>query len=178
MTLKKIGNIIFYIVSSFMILLIFVEVLFPTRSIDLLGFKVYAVPTPSMEPVIKVGDLIIVGKADLDELDEDSIISFYADINNDGKDEVVTHQIRSIVFEGETRLFRTYGINNNADDTFRTTDEDIVGVYQLRIPFLGFIVLFLKILVENPIFLGLILLNIAIVIVLIKVIKRKPGETI
>jgi signal peptidase len=176
MTLKKIGNILFYIFSSLMILLILVEALFPSRSIDLIGFKVYAVPTPSMEPVINVGDLIIVSKADLDELDESSIISFYADLNNDGIDEVVTHQIRSVVYEDDERLFRTYGINNESDDLFRTTDDDIVGVFRFRIPLLGYLVLFLKILVENPIFLGLVILNIVIIVVLIKVIRRKPGE--
>jgi signal peptidase I len=174
MYLKKVANMIFYMITSLMILIIIAEVFLPLGSMQIIGFKIYAVPTPSMEPVIRVGDLIIVTKPNLDQLDENHIISFYADLNQDGVPEVITHQIRSIVYEDDIRLFKTYGINNPSDDTFRVTDQDIVGVYRMRIPLLGYVVLFLKILVSQPIFLGLVLLNILIIVVLIKFIKRKP----
>lgn len=174
--LKKIGNIIFYTFSAFLLLLVSIEFLFPANSMSIIGFKLFAVPTPSMEPVINVGDMIVVVPANLDNLGEGDIISFYADLNNDGVDEIVTHKIRSIIYEGETRLYKTYGINNNSDDLYRTTDDDLVGTYLFRIRFIGYIVLFLKIMFQNPILLGLITINIFIVIILVKFIKKKPKE--
>lgn len=49
----------------------------------LFGFSYFTVATQSMEPVIKVNDFIIVKKAN--EYQIDDIVSFYYDVNNDGK---------------------------------------------------------------------------------------------
>ena len=172
--LKKVLNILFYIVTTFLMVVVILELVAPSKTIDLIGFKGYSVATPSMEPIIKVGDIIIVTKANLDELKAEDIISFYADLNGDGVDEVITHAIREIVYEDEVRLFRTYGVNNTSDDLYHTTDDDIVGQYLFRIPLIGYVVLFLNIMFRNPILLGLVILNIAIIVVLIKYIKKKP----
>jgi len=174
--MKKIGNIIFYTIASLIFMMFIMEVFIPYRSIELIGFKGYVVPTPSMKPVISPGDLIFVGKADLDNLEAEDIITFYADINFDGRNETVTHAIRSIEYEAGVRVFKTYGINNTADDTYYITDDDVIGSYLFRIPWLGFPIIFFKILMSNPIMLGLILINVTIFIVLIKVLKKKPKE--
>ncbi len=175
--LKKVLNILFYIFTTFLMVVVILELVAPSKTIDLIGFKGYSVATPSMEPIIKVGDIIIIVKADLDNLKADDIISFYADLNGDGIDEVVTHAIREIVYEDEVRLFRTYGINNTSDDLYHTTDEDIVGSYLFRVPFLGYVVLFINVMFRNPILLGLVILNITIIIILVKFIKKKPEVT-
>lgn len=174
--MKKIGNIIFYTFASLIFMMFVMEVFMPNRSIELIGFKGYVVPTPSMKPVINPGDLIFVGKVDLDALEAEDIITYYRDLNFDGKNETVTHSIRSITYEDGIRTFRTYGINNTQDDQYTITDEDIIGVYLFRVPWIGFIIIFFKILTANPILFGLILINVTIFIVLIKVLRKKPKE--
>ena len=68
---------------------------------------VYEILTGSMEPTLhkqstykngkkKTGDVVLVLKKKIEKLKEGDIISYYTDINNDGKYEVVTHRLIEI----------------------------------------------------------------------------------
>ena len=77
---------------------------------------VYEILTGSMEPTLhkqstykngkkKTGDVVLVIKTKIEKLKEGDIVSYYTDINNDGKYEVVTHRLVSI----ENNKFRIVG---------------------------------------------------------------------
>ncbi|MBU1143144.1 MAG: signal peptidase I [Firmicutes bacterium] len=173
---KKILNIIFYTISSILFIFIALEVIAPTKTMDIIGFKGFAVLTPSMEPVYNVGDIVISTKADLDELKVGDPITFRVDLNGDGKKEVVTHYIFSIETIEGVRTYETNPYGRDYADPWEIVDEDIIGIVSFKIPFVGYVIIFALILIENPIFLGLIILNVIIIVVIIKLIKKKPKD--
>ena len=195
MTLKIIGNFFFYGVAAILLFSIVIELFSPDKTIDIIGFKSFVVVSRSMEPVINVNDIVIVTKVDDDELEVGDIISFYAYLPTIEKDtqgntiyqrSVVTHYLGELIQHNGETIIKTYG-TSNAEGVFDTwtneqgiptelTTEDILGRVSFKIPWIGFILLLGIILTQNPIFFGLVVLNIVIIIVLIKVI-RKPRET-
>ena len=195
LTLKIIGNFLFYGVAAILLFSIVVELFSPDKTIDIIGFKSFVVVSRSMEPVINVNDIVIVTKVDDDELEVGDIISFYAYLPTIEKDtqgntiyqrSVVTHYLGELIQHNGETIIKTYG-TSNAEGVFDTwtneqgiptelTTEDILGRVSFKIPWIGFILLLGIILTQNPIFFGLVVLNIVIIIVLIKVI-RKPRET-
>jgi len=90
---------------------------------------------------IEAGDLIFASKADPEELKVGDIISFM----EGGSTSVTTHRIIDIVTtEGGKRAFVTKGDANNTQDEGYVSEEQIVGIYQFRIPKIGDFALFLQ----------------------------------
>lgn len=87
---------------------------------------------------IEVGDLIFVGPASPEELKEGDVIAFM-----EGRI-VVTHRIIGIQSDEDgSLLFRTQGDANDSPDTKLVKQENIVGIYRIRIPKVGDFALFL-----------------------------------
>lgn len=107
------------------------------------GYSILEVVSGSMEPTIKVGDLIVIDTKTT-SYEENDIITFY-DVN----DSFVTHRIVSI--NDETMITR--GDANDSDDDELDTSR-IVGKYKFKITFLGLVLASLK----SPITLILILI--------------------
>ena len=102
---------------------------------------------------IEVGDLIFIGKADVDKLKERDIISFM-----EGSI-VVTHRIMEIkTAEDGSRSFITQGDANNTEDSEPVTAENLVGIYKGRIPKLGDFAMFLQKPLGMMLFIGVPLL--------------------
>lgn len=192
--LKIIGNILFYGLAGLLLFSIIIELFSPDKTIEIIGFKGFVVVSRSMEPVIHVNDIVIVTKIDDEDLEVGDIISFYAYLPTTEKDDqgntiyqksVVTHYLGELIDDQDRTIIKTYGTANveGEFDTWKDqegnpidlTTEDILGRVAFKIPYVGFILLFGIILTQNPIFLGLVVLNIIIVWVLIKVLK-KPKE--
>ena len=91
------------------------------------------------EDHIEIGDLIFVGKAAPEELKVGDIIAFMSGQTT------VTHRITSIT-DGEDGelLFTTKGDANEVEDTEAVTEEQLIGIYQGRIPKVGDFALFLQ----------------------------------
>jgi len=197
-TWKTIGNIIFYTLASFLFVFVVMELFFPTKTIDILGFKGYVVVSPSMEPEINVNDLVVVTKIDEEDLEVGQIITFYTYLPTIYEDDqgqtifqknTVTHYLADIIQEDGMTILKTKDYNkyhNNGDfDVWRDVDghpvdltiDDVIGKVSLTIPFVGSIITFSMIIVRNPIFLGLIILNVTIMIILIKYIKKSKVKT-
>lgn len=84
------------------------------------------------------GDLIFVGPASPEELKEGDVIAFM-----EGRI-VVTHRIIGIQSDEDgSLLFRTQGDANDSPDTKLVKQENIVGIYRIRIPKVGDFALFL-----------------------------------
>lgn len=107
------------------------------------GYAILEVVSGSMEPTIKIGDIIVIDTHS-PKYEINDIITFY-DINGS----FVTHRIVDV--KGGKTI--TKGDNNNSVDQDMDIDY-IVGKYMFKIPFLG---AFLNIF-RNPLYLGLILI--------------------
>ena len=175
---KKVLNILFYGLLFLMSAYILLEWFAPNQTIKVIGVKPYVVVSPSMEPDIMVGDIVFIRPAEEDDLAIGDVITFYAYLPAIGSVQLVTHYIADIIeTDDETLIYKTQGANKAPEDVDQWRDEagnpvditidDIVGELWFTLPFFGYAFFALR----NPIMLGLILLNVAIVIVIIKYIK-------
>ena len=98
--------------------------------------------TDSMYPEIESGDLIICNTAEAHEIQVNDVISFYDPMGSGTS--VVTHRVMEIVNEGGEISFRTKGDNNNAEDTALVPAENLIGIYQTRIPKVGHVAMFMQ----------------------------------
>lgn len=93
----------------------------------------------SAEDHIEVGDLIFVKKENPQNLETGDVIAYI----NGGT--AVTHRITSIdKGEDGSLLFTTKGDANETEDTEAVTEEQLIGIYQGRIPKVGDFALFLQ----------------------------------
>jgi signal peptidase len=168
-SLEVLSSSIFYFTVAVLSFYIFVELIMPNNTLRIFGFKPYSVITDSMEPVINDGDFIIVIKPELDELNPDDIITFYADYDEDGQKEVITHYIDSITDDGVDRTYKTRGYDK-PNDSWVLTDDDILGVYYFKIPNFGN---FLK----SPFSLILLTIMLALIILIRTNIKSVKKES-
>ncbi|HBG32663.1 MAG TPA: signal peptidase I [Acholeplasmataceae bacterium] len=183
-----IKNIIFYLLVILLGGYILVEAFLPSQTMNIFRFKSFVVVSASMEPDINVNDLVIIVKVDPEKLEVGDAISFYTYLPTNQVDDegdtiylrsVVTHYLRDIQSSGDSLIYKTQGAiadpldydewNDINGDPVEITESDIIGKVALVIPFIGII---MKIF-YNPILLLLIAINILIVIVIIKVIKKK-----
>ena len=189
-TVKKLGNIIFYTLASFLLSFILLELLFPSKTMDILGFKGFVVVSDSMEPIIDVYDIVIVTPIEDGDLEVGQIITFYAYLPTVNEDvdgntiyskQPVTHYLAEIneVNGNITIETHAYGKEDDFDNwtdesgnPIYLTSDDLIGKVSFTIPFIGIIITFLMTLVSNPILLGLVVLNLVIIYLLIKYIKK------
>ncbi|MFU8793379.1 MAG: signal peptidase I [Acholeplasmataceae bacterium] len=173
-------TVIFFVVAGILLSYILIEAFLPTQTVHVFGFKPYVVITRSMEPEIRVNDIVVVKQFDAEDLEVDDIITFMADINYDGTKEVVTHYIHSITENSQGDLiFRTRRYYEDpADyvpDTWFLAESDILGEYMFQIPRLGVLVLFL----QSPFGIAALVVNVGVIIAVVKIIKTpKKEETV
>ncbi len=194
---KLIGSIIFYVLMAFLLYYIAVNLIVPDRTVRLAGFQLSIIPSGSMEPNIMIGDIIIMTNIDSEKVKENDIVVYYnyIDPNQDGVytyERVVHRVISTEVVGNETRII-TKGDNNSANDIIRnssgmiegylTTKDVIAQVPQigsnhwvLRIPQVGYVMLyaqwFVRFMISNPILLLLVVVNVAVIVTLIVVIVK------
>lgn len=115
----------FAILVTFTILVMFV--------IGIFNYVPVSVASESMYPNIKLGDVVIYKKInDMSKLKKGDIIVF---IKNNL---VIIHRIYSIDMIDSTTYITTKGDNNVLVDDWVVTDEDIIGIYKYKIPYVGY----------------------------------------
>jgi len=114
----------------YFILVIFLVI---TKNISFIPYNFYIVQSGSMEPIIKVADLIVVNKKN--DYFENEIIT-YNDVNNS----IVTHRI----VKKENKNFETKGDANREQDRQTVIYEQIIGKVVLNIPLVGYFLSFVK----------------------------------
>ncbi len=137
---KKISTTVYIILLPLLIYnisLIFIAFLNPNKTPGFMGYKTYVIISGSMEPELKVGDLVIV-KEKYDSLKQGDVISFRRG------QAVITHRISEIVTEENITKYRTKGDNNNTEDISSITTDKIEGKVVGKIPYVGKITLALK----------------------------------
>lgn len=85
----------------------------------------------SMEPELKIGDIVLVKEVAEGELKKEDIISF-----RQGQS-VVTHRIIELNEDEKEKKYKTKGDNNNVEDKEEITYAQVEGKVIGKIPFLG-----------------------------------------
>jgi len=180
---KILTNVIFYIVAIFLVIYIVFMAVSPDKVMETFNFKISTVVSESMEPTINKGDLIIVVGVLESEIEEDDIIVFNNYLPTTSGRYAQAEVVHRYIDTNLDGSYVTLGDNNDSIDVIHDangnettlTYDDIIGKYAFKIPYIGW----LTILVTqylNPVFLGLIIVNVLIVVALIKVLRQKPDE--
>ncbi len=131
-----------------LLLYIGTSVFMPEMTIKIFRFQPFVVQTESMEPEIMVNDLVVATTFNADEAQVGDIITFYADIDYNGTEEVVTHYIYSIDRTGDEAIIRTHRHFDQGEevtpDTWLIPASDVIGGYSFHVAYLGLAVGFLK----------------------------------
>jgi len=98
--------------------------------------------TDSMYPDIQSGDLIICRTEDPETIQEGDVISFFDPAGNGTS--IVTHSVAEVTEVNGQTAWITRGIANNTNDVMPVPADNLVGVYQMRIPGLGNVVMFMQ----------------------------------
>ena len=163
----------YFLISGILIIYISISIFLPEKTVKVFGYKPYVVITDSMEPFIKVNDLIIVKNPKTDELVTGDIITFYADINYDGEKEIVTHYVYSINenLDGDL-VFRTHRHFEAGDQVFTDNwvigEEDVLGQHMVTIPYVGAVVQFVK----SPFGIAAMVVNFGVIVGIIYIMKK------
>jgi signal peptidase I len=128
----------------------------------------------SMSPTLNYGDVAMIYKAPFSSLGPGSIIAFHDPRGNPG---IIVHRVVAVMTCGGAECLVTKGDNNATNrtpDPWNVTQNDYIGQAILIIPYLGYI---------SPALWGfngvsalLPVSTVAIAVVLISVMQRKPEE--
>jgi len=142
-TIKKVTNIISYafitilmIIAAFLILYVICGQIAKKRN-ENPPFALYTIISPSMEPNIKVFDVVFVKKTNVKKLKEGDIITFYS-TNTFFGNTPITHRIVEILQlpDGEI-AFRVKGDANSVPDEEKVIPNNIIGKVMFKVPKLG-----------------------------------------
>lgn len=104
-------------------------------SFGFFGFRPTFIPSHSMEPVIKQGDVVLVGPIEPSQVRVDDIILY--EMSNGQQ---ILHRVIEIQFtDAGQRRFVMQGDNNNTADIYPVQDKQIVAKYVGRVPKLGWV---------------------------------------
>ena len=108
-----------------------------------LGYSPMIVLSPSMDPTIKEGDLVVVKAVEASEIKEGDIITFFDPDSKQGS--VLTHRVVAVLVSDSGEIsFTTKGDANNAEDPSAAPADSLIGVYKFRIPGAGSVAMFLQ----------------------------------
>lgn len=136
-TMKILSNVLYGMM--FLALLVMVLTVISSRASggepQLFGYQFKSVLSGSMEPTFKTGSVIAVEKLeDTKALQKGDIITFKQDEQN-----LVTHRIIEVIEQGEARMFRTKGDNNEEADRNPVLSENVVAKYTgYTVPYAGY----------------------------------------
>lgn len=160
------------------LLLIYIAITLALRFVPFLQvYNTYTIRTDSMEPVLMVGDVIVVEDVASEDIAVGDIVAFYVDVTNDGVDDVIIHYIDEIVqLDEETIVFKSKPEISNLQDRWIIEEQDIIGVYKYQVENIGKILLFLNSWIGRIVLLVDIILVWVIVDVLFPNKKKKSNE--
>jgi signal peptidase len=115
------------------------------------------VSSGSMVPVLNVGDIIIVRGVDPQAITVGTIIISHSPYEYDMP---IVHRVVAVVNEGGSLFFQTKGDHNEIQDGWKVPAENLMGVYVVKIPYIGLISLELR----GPLGVTLIILLVALII--------------
>jgi signal peptidase I len=163
---KKIFKIIEWGVSALLLGLVLIVAFsyLPNKKI----FSAYAIVTGSMEPTVHVGALTFVQKTNPKELHKGDIIAFT--VPSEPK-MVILHRIYSIEQVASSQVFITKGDHNPIPDKWQVMPSQIRGKFVFTLPYIGYLIVFLK----TPIGFGILIGLPVLLLIILNVLKIKEG---
>ncbi len=131
-----------------------------------LGWRVDVLCSGSMEPQLKVGDLVVTRPVEPEAIVMGDIITFYP---TDIHENLLTHRVIDIE-KNSPLSFKTKGDASDIADPFTVPARNLVGRICFRTPYLGYVARFLK--TPTGFTFGLVLPGLAIVVMCIVNIQR------
>ena len=150
---KKLFKLLYKSVSyTFIVILMIIAAFFITYTIsgkiaekrgENPPFGLYTIISPSMEPNIKVYDVVFVKKVNTDTLKENDVITFYSSNSYFG-DTPITHRIVEVLNIPDIGImYRVKGDANEIADNEKVYPNNVIGKVVFKIPQLGRIQFFL-----------------------------------
>jgi signal peptidase I len=186
-TLKTTKNILFILLITYLLAYLFVSVFFPEKRISIFGYSFAVVETSSMEPEIKVNDVVCIVRANKDKLKVGDIINFntYVKTNKGVLAEInVTHYLGYKAEDGF--FYKTQSYNRREEGSFdfwydekgkrieEVPTDALIGKVAFYIPYLGH----LTKIFQEPLMLMLLAINTLLIILLVVIIKNKKPESV
>lgn len=101
---------------------------------EVFGYVILKVQSGSMEPTLSAGDVILCDAYEGGDISVGDVVTFTAP-RGAYAGMLITHRVTEIVTEdGEEVGFRTKGDAADGTDTWTLTRDDIVGVYERKMP--------------------------------------------
>lgn len=140
--LKKLGNILFYVVliSLLSISFIMVKSVKEGKQPTIMGHKFFTVMTGSMQPSIMVGDLVIAKELPPEQINVGDVITFKS--QNSGN--ITTHRVKEVIKDGAGIKYITQGDANNVQDQNPVESKAVIGKVVKCIPKVGTIMSWMK----------------------------------
>ncbi len=135
----------------------------------LFGVEMRAVLTPSMEPELPVGSLLIIKPTAYEDIKIGDDITFV----RDKKLTVVTHRV--IEKDDETKHLTTQGIANNTADA-PTIYENVIGKVVFHIPLVGYLIMWTSDL-KGKIICGIIIAALVALSILLSETEKEEKES-
>lgn len=135
--------VILILVGAFLIYYVISAKLISKKTGEAPKISLYTIISGSMEPSIKVFDIILVLRVDdFSTIKKDDVITFISS-SSISKDKTVTHRVMDIKKVNGKYEFVTKGDNNPTADSATAKESDIIGKTVLKIPKLGYIQVFI-----------------------------------
>jgi len=115
------------------------------------------VSSGSMIPTLNVGDIILVRGIDPTAVSVGTIIIFHSPYDYQMP---IVHRVIAVINDQNSIYFQTKGDNNPAPDGWRVPAENLMGVYVVKLPYVGLISLELR----GPLGVTLIILLVALIV--------------
>ena len=134
--LNRTIEIMFTIFIIFFCLIVVCQKFFQKEN-SFFGYRVFTIVTESMEPVLEVGDIILVKDTDTKKIKVGDNIT-YQGMSDDLAGKIITHQVVNIIEENGKKIFYTQGVNTSTIDP-AVYEEQIYGVVEYKFVVLSFI---------------------------------------
>ncbi len=170
--LLKFIKVIVWIFVLLVIFVILVQRIF-NNQVSIGSYRMFTVVTGSMDPVYKVGDVVISKEVDPSTINKGDDVVYLGE-KNDFKDKIVTHRVIKIEKKDNEYYFTTKGIANDYSDPVISSDQ-IYG----KVVYKPVVLSFLSGILNTKLgFYLLIFVPVAFLIFLeiLDYIKRKEGE--
>jgi len=103
------------------------------------------ISSQSMQPVLNYGDLVLVRREPAECVAVGDIIAFNVPSPYDKMAQSPTvHKVVEKLNENGITYFKTKGDNNLSEDQWSVPAENVIGKYTGKVPYIGFVVVFLK----------------------------------
>lgn len=142
--LIKIGGHIFFGLIVLVIMLLLVALgkeKMPGETPSVAGIRMYIVLSGSMSPAFDTGSLVFVRPIKVEKIKDGDIITFKGAGQSEG---ITSHRVVSANHTAEGLTFTTKGDANEIVDPIPIEAERVVGKIALAVPYLGYLMTFIR----------------------------------